>query len=47
VWHRAGLPIHVWTVDDRDELERLARIGVDGVFANDPGHAIAVLSSVT
>jgi glycerophosphoryl diester phosphodiesterase len=47
VWHRAGLPVHVWTVDDRDELERLARIGVDGVFANDPGHAIAVLSSVT
>jgi len=33
----------VWTVDDRAELERLAALGVDGVFANDPAHAIAVL----
>ena len=45
-WHTAGLPINTWTVDDRDELERLARLGVDGVFANDPGHAIAVLSAM-
>jgi glycerophosphoryl diester phosphodiesterase len=43
-WHRAGLPINAWTVDDADELRRLARLGVDGVFCNDPGHAIAVLS---
>jgi glycerophosphoryl diester phosphodiesterase len=46
-WHTAGLPINVWTVDDRRELERLARLGIDGVFANDPAHAIAVLSAVT
>jgi glycerophosphoryl diester phosphodiesterase len=44
-WHRAGLPVNVWTVDDRAELERLSRIGVDGVFCNDPGHAIAVLNA--
>jgi glycerophosphoryl diester phosphodiesterase len=43
-WHTAGLPINAWTIDDRDELLRLARLGVDGVFANDPAHAIAVLS---
>lgn len=46
-WHTAGLPINAWTVDDREELERLARLGVDGVFANDPAHALAVLSAVT
>jgi glycerophosphoryl diester phosphodiesterase len=46
-WHTAGLPINAWTVDDREELERLARLGVDGVFANDPAHALAVLSGVT
>jgi len=46
-WHTAGLPINAWTVDDRAELERLAGLGVDGVFANDPGHAIAVLSAVS
>ncbi len=43
-WHRAGTPINVWTVDDRAELLRLAALGVDGVFSNDPAHAIAVLS---
>ncbi|HWU90653.1 MAG TPA: glycerophosphodiester phosphodiesterase [Kofleriaceae bacterium] len=42
-WREAGLPINVWTVDDAAELLRLARLGVDGVFANDPAHALAVL----
>jgi glycerophosphoryl diester phosphodiesterase len=45
-WHTAGLPVNAWTVDDRDELTRLAGLGVDGVFANDPAHAIAVLSGL-
>jgi glycerophosphoryl diester phosphodiesterase len=45
-WHTAGLPINTWTIDDRAELERVARLGVDGVFCNDPAHAIAVLSAV-
>jgi len=38
-WRTAGRPINAWTVDDEAELVRLARLGVDGVFANDPGHA--------
>ena len=46
-WHTAGMPINAWTVDDRNELERLAALGIDGVFANDPAHAIAVLSAVS
>jgi glycerophosphoryl diester phosphodiesterase len=46
VWHTAGLPINAWTVDDSGELARLAGLGVDGVFANDPAHAIAVLSAL-
>ena len=44
-WHTAGLPINVWTVDDEAELLRLAALGVDGVFANDPAHALAVLGA--
>ena len=45
-WHTAGMPINAWTVDDAGELERLAALGIDGVFANDPAHAIAVLSAI-
>jgi glycerophosphoryl diester phosphodiesterase len=46
-WHAAGLPINAWTIDDRAELERLAGLGIDGVFSNDPAHAIEVLSAAT
>jgi glycerophosphoryl diester phosphodiesterase len=42
-WHSAGMPINTWTVDDPDELRRLAALGIDGVFANDPGAALRVL----
>lgn len=45
-WHTAGLPLNVWTVDDAPELQRLALLGVDGVFCNDPAHAIAVLDAM-
>ncbi len=46
-WHTAGLPINAWTVDEPAELTRLARLGVDGVFANDPAHALAVFQAMT
>lgn len=45
-WRTAGRPINVWTVDDEAELLRLARLGVDGVFANDPAHARAVFEKL-
>jgi glycerophosphoryl diester phosphodiesterase len=43
-WHRSGRPINAWTVDDADELRRLAELGVDGIFTNDPAQALAVLA---
>jgi len=43
-WHTAGFPVNVWTVDDEAELKRLAMLGVDGVFCNDPEHALRVFS---
>jgi glycerophosphoryl diester phosphodiesterase len=43
-WRRAGVAVNPWTVDDAAELERLARLGVDGVFTNDPGFAASVFA---
>ncbi|MNC99557.1 Glycerophosphoryl diester phosphodiesterase family protein [compost metagenome] len=44
-WHTSGRPVNTWTVDDREELLRLAELGVDGIFTNDPAHALAVLGA--
>jgi glycerophosphoryl diester phosphodiesterase len=32
----AGGELFVWTVDDRDRIERLERLGVAGIISNDP-----------
>jgi glycerophosphoryl diester phosphodiesterase len=42
-WHAAGYAVNAWTVDDPAELRRLDALGIDGVFANDPAAARAVL----
>jgi glycerophosphoryl diester phosphodiesterase len=44
-WHMSGRPVNTWTVDDAAELKRLDEVGVDGIFTNDPAHALAVLTS--
>ena len=44
-WHLAGQPINAWTVDDPEELRRLRELQIDGVFANDPAHALRILGS--
>jgi glycerophosphoryl diester phosphodiesterase len=42
--HRSALAVTTWTVDDPDELRRLAGLGVDAVITNTPEVALAVLS---
>jgi hypothetical protein len=32
--HGAGLPVHVWTIDDERTIEELLDLGVDGIMSN-------------
>ncbi len=37
-FHRAGLEVHAWTVDDPAEGKRLSDAGVDSITTNRPGY---------
>jgi glycerophosphoryl diester phosphodiesterase len=34
--HRAGLPVHVWTIDDEATMDALLDLGVDGIMTDRP-----------
>jgi glycerophosphoryl diester phosphodiesterase len=43
--HHAGLPVHVWTVDDQAEMESLLDLGVDGIMTDRPRALKAVFQA--
>jgi glycerophosphoryl diester phosphodiesterase len=44
--HAKGLEVATWTVNARDDLERMARLGVDTVITDDVALALEVVASV-
>jgi glycerophosphoryl diester phosphodiesterase len=41
--HRRDLQVHVWTINDADEMHRLLDLGVDGIMTDRPEVLKAVL----
>lgn len=44
--HKRGRRVNVWTVNDGEDMKRLFKIGVDGIFTDDPLKARSILAEV-
>jgi glycerophosphoryl diester phosphodiesterase len=43
--HRHDVQVHVWTINDEDEMRRLLAEGVDGIMSDFPGRVRAVVDA--
>jgi glycerophosphoryl diester phosphodiesterase len=43
--HRCGLEVHVWTINEAEEMRRLLALGVDGIISDLPGLARVVVDA--
>jgi glycerophosphoryl diester phosphodiesterase len=43
--HRAGHEVHVWTVDEAEQMRQLLALGVDGLLSDRPDRLLDVVGS--
>ena len=43
--HRRGYRVFVWTVNDREEVERVRSVGVDGIITDYPDRVLGWLQA--
>ena len=44
--HRRGIEIHIWTVNDPEQMRRLLELGVDGIVTDRPDLALELLRRI-
>jgi len=44
VAHEEGLAVHVWTIEEEVEMERLCELGVDGIITDRPSALVDVVT---
>ena len=44
--HELGLEVHVWTINDREEMDALLALGIDGIMSDLPGLARVAVDEI-
>jgi glycerophosphoryl diester phosphodiesterase len=44
-WRKLELPVHVWTINEPKDMNRLIDLGVDGIMTDDAAQLKSVLGN--